>query len=699
MIRLALQDAVIAPLWLCVNASLVTFAIQLVSFLDPIAGLAERIVLSGLVVVALIVLAATTLSAFGWLTGIALLCVVGVVSCIGLYWLNVVPCRMPYRDQLTTAPDSTKSNAHHSLCERWLWFCISTLLLSHMLVEGVFTLPVDWDSLMYHMPMIDEWIQAGTLYSAASAYWWQPGVNELIGFWIVAPFSGDFLIGLNNLPIVVIWTAATWSIARSVGLTRDWAHLTTLAVILVHTTFHETDDASNDLAVVAYWSAALACGLRYSSHYRPSDAVFCGISLGLLVGVKYFALGYASVIFVAVVGSIAMRQGWYFGLRAAKVLVLNGVFLGGFWYLRNVIVSGSPVFPLGMTGSTPSLGYSSIFLSTFLGNGDSTRFSIALDILWNFAGPYHFIAVSTAPITFLFILCAGLQNRRRPASATNTILAVALVGSFLVWIITPMLVEDSPGTLNHLLMGYTPIRFGLCFLSIAVVAMSWAIRECLTRVSSSSPFIDGKSNYIVKTVFIGLISWNAKLRVCSVWNKFNFIETLLIAFALIAVAVLLESLPRFNWAVSNRPKPARLLLAGMTISALFTVSIVLLSEHWHSSFDDHFSKHLGSETLKVIANEFPDEKRICVLDLRIYPFFGSARQRIVYRPRQIRSLKWMKKYIDVNCISLLIAHYPSGISWDMYEVISEELMAPCDDFIRVKATGSHQMFRTPAFEK
>jgi len=88
-----------------------------------------------------------------------------------------------------------------------------------------------------------------TLYAPDCCLWSLPGNNEVIGLWIVAPFSGDFLISLNNLPIAVLMACAAIELGGRIGLTPIVAHFTALAVVCQFVVLNQLLDASNDLGV------------------------------------------------------------------------------------------------------------------------------------------------------------------------------------------------------------------------------------------------------------------------------------------------------------------------------------------------------------------------------------------------------------------------------------------------------------------
>jgi len=66
---------------------------------------------------------------------------------------------------------------------------MATMAVGLIVTQGVGRFPGDWDTLMYHLPLVDLWIQTGSLYVPECAVWHAPGNNELLGVWWAVPFS------------------------------------------------------------------------------------------------------------------------------------------------------------------------------------------------------------------------------------------------------------------------------------------------------------------------------------------------------------------------------------------------------------------------------------------------------------------------------------------------------------------------------
>jgi len=192
--------------------------------------------------------------------------------------------------------------------------------------------------------------------------WFYPQNSELLhGVGIL--LTGRDTLGLFlNFGWLGLAFLAAWCIGRPYG--RAPLAVVAAAVILeCHTlVVREPGAAKNDLMAAALLLAAIAIlvnavqirGLRMfgaSSSSSPSEAssadltagnlpiAVAGLATGLAVGTKSTALAMAAMLTLAVIalapaGRRWMAAGWWFA---------GGVAGGGYWYLRNLIVTGNPL--------------------------------------------------------------------------------------------------------------------------------------------------------------------------------------------------------------------------------------------------------------------------------------------------------------------------------------------------------------------
>jgi hypothetical protein len=102
-----------------------------------------------------------------------------------------------------------------------------------------------------------------------------------------------------------------------------------------------------DAFMLACFAAGVLFGLSYLRTARRSELVLCGLGLGLAAGTKWY--GVSSVLALTATAAVALLiAGRPLRRLAGELALLAGVgaLAGGFWFLRNAVASGNPVFPI-----------------------------------------------------------------------------------------------------------------------------------------------------------------------------------------------------------------------------------------------------------------------------------------------------------------------------------------------------------------
>jgi hypothetical protein len=314
-----MPDALIAPIWLAVNAGLGLGAWRLSRRLFPSDSMMMVIVHSLVICYACITGAALALGATRLLSGFGLLLTVAALAMGMIYW--------------TLSPKSNTSARHNvsALAEgfrrtdqaEWYWLGVWGVLVAawgtQTVHNGLLKFPSDWDSLMYHIPLIDQWLHVRSLYAPDAYLWSNPGGDELMGLWVVAPFSGDFLIGLTNFPAAVLLGVGTVGLASALALNRSLCHAAGLVVVANRVIPRQLLDAENDVMVAAFFVTCLCYGVRYAASLRFADVAFGSMCLGLLAGIKFYAFGYAGILWIVIVVFVSLAR----GRRPAVTLALT----------------------------------------------------------------------------------------------------------------------------------------------------------------------------------------------------------------------------------------------------------------------------------------------------------------------------------------------------------------------------------------
>ena len=101
----------------------------------------------------------------------------------------------------------------------------------------------------------------------------------------------------------------------------------------------------NDVPAVAFFLAGIWYGFRFVDEPGRPTLGLLAASLGLLGGVKYYALGYVGLAGFVICAMVLRRRGRRPAVRVAVALAAGFLLLSGYWYVRNLIMTGTPLFP------------------------------------------------------------------------------------------------------------------------------------------------------------------------------------------------------------------------------------------------------------------------------------------------------------------------------------------------------------------
>jgi hypothetical protein len=320
-----------------------------------------------------------------------------------------------------------------------------------------------FDTVIYHLPEIVLWVQNGTPGSVQDVL---PGL-PVGSYPLTAEVTIAWGMGISRsfVPLTLIpwaWFALTiasgWAGLRAIGVR---ALPRALAVAALCTSpwllAWQSNGSVTDPAALAWLvTCAALCAL---SRDRPLLLAPAVVAAGLSVGCKTTAL--PMVLLVLVLGLWAART----RLRAiARPLILSAgaaVAVGGVWYLRDLVVHGSPFWPIVAApwgdAVPPSI---SVVDTTFLGRLGPTLDRLGDDYLNRFGGGIVLIAGGA-----LAVLAAPRNRRVRWTSA--------VVGlSFLLWARSPVTGVPKPSWLDEAIFSTT--RYLLPVLAAAAVALALA---------------------------------------------------------------------------------------------------------------------------------------------------------------------------------------------------------------------------------
>jgi hypothetical protein len=213
--------------------------------------------------------------------------------------------------------------------------------------RGIF----NFDSLWYHLPFAVDMAQSHSITGlhypeTVFTNWFYPQNGELLHADGILLTGRDTLSLFLNFGWLALAFLAAWCIGRPYG--RGPLTVVAAGVLLeCHTlVVREPGAAKNDLMAAALLLAAIA--ILINARWQPRlprvaaemlPLAIAGLATGLAVGTKSTALAMAAALTLAVIvlapkGRRWAAAGWWFGAAFAG---------GGYWYLRNLVISGNPL--------------------------------------------------------------------------------------------------------------------------------------------------------------------------------------------------------------------------------------------------------------------------------------------------------------------------------------------------------------------
>jgi hypothetical protein len=228
---------------------------------------------------------------------------------------------------------------------------IAILLLRYY--NALFQIPMEYDTVSYHLPFVLEWLKTGNLwkvyYSAfAGPLGYYPSNFELFALWSYLPFGKDYLVNLINLPIFPLLLLSIYAVARNLKIDGKIALLVAALFLYMPQTFRQMGTPLVDLFFCFTFMAAIYFVQEFWRSKSQGDLFLLGLSAGLFVGTKYLGVPYVlPLLLIAFLGLLIPYIRNFRAIAKGIAVLSAGIFLtGSFWYVRNLIDTGNPIFPM-----------------------------------------------------------------------------------------------------------------------------------------------------------------------------------------------------------------------------------------------------------------------------------------------------------------------------------------------------------------
>ena len=289
-----------------------------------------------------------------------------------------------------------------------------------------------YDTLLYHLPLAVTWVQDGDPGAVndilprggVGAY---AALDELMLAWSAGIARSFVPFSVWPVLLLVITVAAGWLGLRSLAVPRAAAALGLAAVVVSQQVAGWQDTgASTDPSALAWLvvTAGLcaASSARGERAARPALLAPALLAAALAVGTKPTVAPLA--LFVLIATGAAHRSQLRAIARPLALAVAAGCLVGGWWYIRNTALYGSPLWPFYEGPWGTALPEGARAGSTFLGNVEQTVDSLGGDYLEVFGGSLLLIVAA---------LLVPLLDRSRLVVCASAATGLAV----LAWTLTP----------------------------------------------------------------------------------------------------------------------------------------------------------------------------------------------------------------------------------------------------------------------
>jgi hypothetical protein len=370
------------------------------------------------------------------------------------------------------------------------------------------------DDLTYHASTAAHWYLTKDISAGSMNYHYYVPMNaELFSLWHLLPFGQDGMVFLAGIYWVCLTVTAGAVLLRQMNLSLKWLGCFALffccskdIYLQAFTTFTAVDLAGPAMILSAL--AFLACISPGLEIKRWPYILLAGFSAGFALGSKVpfitVSLALGIWLFFSIPARFHVRLG-YFSLFCLAILVS-----GSFWYIRDIILTGNPVFPgqLGPFGGplTRDIQYQTNIVGRLIQSGfdyETIRHMVIAHVSW----PYGIFLV------FLAGIFAGFYRLFHHDGIRRTILLILIV--FLLMIATYPLMPfsaanndpDSLLTINlRFLIGPFLVGILLFFLLLADNVRYRVIWLLLAVVGVVISYIR-HSNPVMVPLLAGAILW------------------------------------------------------------------------------------------------------------------------------------------------------------------------------------------------
>ncbi len=291
---------------------------------------------------------------------------IAVISGIGLILLAIPVLRnvkQPIARLITRFRSLFASSGKHFSIIAAALCSLALLQFARILFHIWFVPPYVWDTVVYHLVNVAEWVQKGKIHHVITpvgrVYW--PANFEVLEAWFVVFLHNDILVKAAPFLSYLVAGASAYAIARVLNLRRILAASAATFYLFTPSLAIQATACKNDVGIAAVYLLIIAILLDLLSNggYWRRKLMIIAMAFCLGIGIKpYMAfitpapvlIGLAIIVRYRLLrrirGICRFKRGLSTpGIVLCILLILGSTLLGSYWYMRNLVVFGNPFHP------------------------------------------------------------------------------------------------------------------------------------------------------------------------------------------------------------------------------------------------------------------------------------------------------------------------------------------------------------------
>lgn len=279
--------------------------------------------------------------------------------------------------------------------------------------------PFGWDNLNYHFTFAVEWLKHANLKTPITVFddpspTYYPVNASLIFLWFIMPLKNVFLADLAQFPFFALAFLSVFSIGRKIGLTRGMALSAATLFTLTPNYFKQTEVAYVDVMVAGLFLACLNYLFLLDRDKGIKPVLAFGAGLGLLLGTKTVALPYSLLLLMPFLFSwMRAKRPLYHALACFTLAAA----IGGYAYVRNLLDTGNPLYPLDVSVFGKEVFKGAMDISVYKAHFKASDYSLSKLLFHEGFGVQSVLIVVPAALLCLPALLLKKRNNAQPLIA------------------------------------------------------------------------------------------------------------------------------------------------------------------------------------------------------------------------------------------------------------------------------------------